>query len=1030
MPAIFQESGSSATVPPLGPSSRSLTKRLSAPHLSGSFANPKQHRSSLAPGSLSKRIRSKTERKVQHEDENKTDAETIVPSLSRTSILRRLSPGLAARVKLLDGSAKIAPQPSQRRNSVGRIPEDHIRGLDGLHQDLSIKVEKRGQTWIRSRIKREKSLPNLLGTRATQEVEEGGRLLGQPVAHLRDSDVPPISESINAAGENLDLNSAMATVEPVLAPRVSSAGPNGVHSNQRPTDLEEYLKLTADGDERPPPPPPKDTPPTTATSLTNAQSYFNPLGLHRAESIFSFSRASFSNQLSQLTSINLPQPSSLEASINSISTAQAAVKALIGAADQIQKWIKKASEVLSGLDAEDDVEWAAAGGREGLDDVDKAVMKFENLVNIYVKAIEDVQIRGDIENVAADDLKTIVTQMEATLKNWGEVRSQLKGVKEQVELAMEWEELWSVVLGDVGLEIDNLSRLIFQMEEKRHKLNTDLDAEPSSGLDVNELETIMEDSPVHGITTSNKRFSVGPVFSASIPPDASAVQNPQDDSNLMQLFARMQPLRASLDFLPMRLIMFQSRAERIFPSACEELEDRRKRLEKSYKKLETDAEALRKELGEDRWILVFRSAGRQAQKMSESVERSIAKLQESLEAGDHHNNQAALTKKTENYEAKKTHYIPAVERVISIIQKGIKDRLTVNGEIVSLLADIRTKVDALKASMKVMDSVLEEANISKSQQLRDSVSSIITVDSPATGSTADTPGSSPASSVIIMSGNGIRGASTPNIGTSSRRDSSVGSTAARSALNIRRYSGLPQAVGNTVGKSSIPRASTSDSLASPTSSKGSLSITPTQASCLSRPSPSTQPHRPRWNGSSNTNDLDVGHNFKPLSVTTPSPYKKSSFQSRIARSISNSSLPVPSPLGRTTSTSPVPSMRSPSRVVSQLASPTTDRTVSPTPSGLTLEPPLYSKLRKPSAPGLSIGPRSRQSYAGTPAVKAVQDTEIDAETNGRPGTDGRPGTALGHSNRRVSMIPQPKIRSGPENSSGSRKKPDERPPWR
>jgi hypothetical protein len=258
----------------------------------------------------------------------------------------------------------------------------------------------------------------------------------------------------------------------------------------------------------------------------------------------------------------------------------------------------------------------------------------------------------------------------------------------------------------------------------------------------------------------------------------------------------------------------------------------------------------------------------------------------------------------------------------------------------------------------------------------------------------------------------------------------VGSTAARSALNIRRYSGLPQAVGNTVGKSSIPRASTSDSLASPTSSKGSLSITPTQASCLSRPSPSTQPHRPRWNGSSNTNDLDVGHNFKPLSVTTPSPYKKSSFQSRIARSISNSSLPVPSPLGRTTSTSPVPSMRSPSRVVSQLASPTTDRTVSPTPSGLTLEPPLYSKLRKPSAPGLSIGPRSRQSYAGTPAVKAVQDTEIDAETNGRPGTDGRPGTALGHSNRRVSMIPQPKIRSGPENSSGSRKKPDERPPWR
>ena len=983
----------------------------------------------MTPSSLSKRIRSKTDRKDQHEDENKIDTETIGPPIPRTSILRRLSPGLAARVKLLDGSAKIAPQSSQRRNSVGRIPEDHIRGLDGLHQDLSIKVEKRGQTWIRSRIKREKSFPNLLGTQATQEeVEEGSQLLGQPVANpkvtrdsgrLNDRPVPPILSGSFFTSESIDANSAMA----VLAPQISSSGPNGVHSNRRPTDLEEYLKLTADGDARPPPPPPKDTPPATTTSLTNVQSYFNPLGLNRAESIFSFSRASFSNQLSQLTSINLPQPSSLEASINSIPTAPAAVKALIGAADQIQKWIKKASEVLRGLDAEDDVEWAAAGGREGLDDVDKAVMKFENLVNIYVKAIEDVQVRGDIEDVVAVDLKTIVTQMEATLKNWGEVRSQLKGVKEQVELAMEWGELWSIVLGDVGLEIDNLSRLIFEMEEKRHKsLNTELDAEPSSGLDINELETIMEESPVHGITTSNKRFSVGAVFSTNLSPDPSAVQNPQDDSNLMQLFARMQPLRASLDFLPMRLNMFQSRAERIFPSACEELEDRRKRLEKSYKKLETDAEALRKELGEDRWILVFRSAGKQVQKMSESVERIIAKLQESLEAGDHHTNQTAFTKKTENYETKKTHYIPAVERVISIIQKGIKDRLTVNGEIVRLLADIRIRVDALKASMSVMDSVLEETNISRGQQLRDSVSSIITVDSPATGSTADTPGSSPTSSIIIMSGNGIRGASTPNIGTSSRRDSSVGSTTARSALNIRRYSSLPQAVGNTIGKSSIPHASTSDSLTSPTSSKSSMSITPTQGSRLSRPSPS--PHRPRWNGSSNTNDLDVGHNFKPLSVTSPSPYRKSLLHSRIARSISNSSLPVPSPLGRTTSMSPAPVVRPPSRAVSQLVSPTTDRTVSPTPTGLALEPPLYSKLRKPSA-GLPIGPRSRQSYAGTPAVKTVQDTEIDAET-----MNGRPGTALGHSNRRSSMIPQPKNRSGYENSFGSRSKPDERPPWR
>lgn len=95
----------------------------------------------------------------------------------------------------------------------------------------------------------------------------------------------------------------------------------------------------------------------------------------------------------------------------------------------------------------------------------------------------------------------------------------------------------------------------------------------------------------------------------------------------------MQPLQASLDFLLMRLSMFQARAETIFPTACDELEEKRTRLEKGWKKLEQEAEDLRSELGEDRWILVFRNAGRQAQKMCESDKRSITKLQEALDAG-------------------------------------------------------------------------------------------------------------------------------------------------------------------------------------------------------------------------------------------------------------------------------------------------------------------------------------------------------------------------------------------------------------
>ena len=48
------------------------------------------------------------------------------------------------------------------------------------------------------------------------------------------------------------------------------------------------------------------------------------------------------------------------------------------------------------LDAEDDVGWAAAGGREGLGELDAAIGKFEGLIGGYVTAIEDLQGRTDI----------------------------------------------------------------------------------------------------------------------------------------------------------------------------------------------------------------------------------------------------------------------------------------------------------------------------------------------------------------------------------------------------------------------------------------------------------------------------------------------------------------------------------------------------------------------------------------------------------------------------------------------------------
>ncbi|KAI2848326.1 hypothetical protein CBS11350_2739 [Aspergillus niger] len=986
-------------------------------------------------------------------------------TLVRPSILRRLSPGLAARVKLLDGSNK-HNSPSRNPGAVGRIPEEQIKELDKSHQDLSksIKIEKKGRSW--------NALPRLHKDKKSHESESGHLEVPEPQlpeatpeeleeVPTPDSDRPldlptdqeleeaPLPDKVEeaeeeavkveAVGEEVIEEDAVAEqgvaeevvaedavgVEATLeepqtnmsvvehAPAPLEPRPAPEYDVPEQTDFEKYIQSTNDDDSNPPPPPPKDSPRPRSTTSLSSQSYFNPQGLQRTESIYSFSRASFSNQLSQLTSIPLPQPSSLEASISSIATAPAAVRALTGAAEQIQIWVKKASDVLGGLDAEDDVEWAAAAGREGLEGVDKAIIRFESLINVYVRAIEEVQLREDIGDVSTDSLQTIVVQMDTIIQSWAHIKNRLRGVKGQVELAMEWEELWGNVLGDVTVEVESLTGLIFEMEEKRHWTLAGEQDSSASGLDINELETIVEETPSQAQLLSSKRLSIDPILTGPPTMDMPVIQTPHDDtnhSNLIALFARIQPLRASLDFLPMRMSMFQARAEKIFPSACEELEERRGHLEQSFQKLEHDADALQKELNEDRWILVFRNAGGQAQKMFDSVERSIAKLQEAIETCAHLHDATLFTKRIESYEAKKQHYVAAIERVVSIIRKGVDDRLTVNGEILRLLSDMTSRVDALKASVRVMDEWLEDINFVRSQHLRDSISSIMTMDSPLTGSVADTPGSSPASSVVMTPANPLKGSATP-MGTSSRRGSSVSSAARTTMSKMRRYSGIPQATAAlTSKKSALPKPT----LTAPSPSRmGAATPTPAARKPV-KPAPSPIPNRPRWTNSTNTNDLYVGHVYKP----NPTP-RKASAPGRTSRP--SSTIPM-GPFRRDMSISPAPmTARSMSRVSSRLTNRSPERMGSPTPNRTILDPPPYSKLRRPD--GMSNAPRSRQSFAGLSFSRSVSH---DHERNlASPTKTPRPGTALGHSaNRRISLIPLPKNNPTPRSKLG------ERPPWR
>ncbi|RMZ90731.1 hypothetical protein DV736_g2054, partial [Chaetothyriales sp. CBS 134916] len=646
----------------------------------------------------------------------------------------------------------------------------------------------------------------------------------------------------------------------------------------------------------------RDSASASSGPSSDAGSFVIPDTLSRSNSIYSFSRASFGSQIAGLSSMSLPQPESLLTSINALSSSKKAIKALNGAAEQILLWAKRALKVLGNLDADEDVEWAAAGGRDGLDETEKTVNRFENLVNVYVVSIEKLQSRRDIVEVKPDDLQGVVEAMETVLDSWENVRTQLKKVHEQVELAMEWQELWSTILQEVGAELDSLSQLVFEMEEKRHQAyQTKGGSGPARTIDLNELESFI-DEPKEKRQTPNSRFSLPPAFEGS-PLGSPIIENPADDSNLLALFARMQPLRASLDFLPMRLSMFQTRAQHVFPEACRELDDKRNRLEKNWSDLSKEAENLRRELSEDRWVIVFRNAGRQAQKMCESVERSVAKVQEGINEGYQRTHPSTLAKRVESFEAKKMHYGPAIQRVLAIIQKGLKDRLTVNGEILRLHKDLSSRMRDLTDAMDDLEHLLKPISSKQNTKLRESISSIVSADRSFSSATmAGTPDSSPASSIDLSAHGsqkptpkyGLNGYTKPR-STSTSRPPPLSSQNKRNSLmpqSRRAVTPLPHST------SALPRRAASPVPGPPSVYRQGVYTPPTNPTA--RPIPTPLTNKPRW---ISTVRSDESSKYRSVSSSTSAPSQKH----WTPRSFSSSTaLPLRSPLAREASSSPSP----------------------------------------------------------------------------------------------------------------------------
>lgn len=565
-------------------------------------------------------------------------------------------------------------------------------------------------------------------------------------------------------------------------------------------------------------------------------------------SMSTLSRNTFSSQVACLTTVRLPQPAMLERSTVTTASAIIAFKALEDAAHDLLKWVHNASQVLQGLDAEDDIGWAAAAGREGLAQIDDAMKNFEDLIQAYITSVEGLQSRQDSALVAKTEMIRLLDLIEEVTSNWEKQKKRLQSVKLQVELSLEWEELQSGVLNEIATELAQLTEVVYEMEERRH--NNDYGF--YSTTDASEVEYTAQSQD----TTSSSPVSPSP-FGHGPTPRTSA------NTSLISLVARMQPLRASLDFLPMRLSTFLQRAQTTFPTACKDLEARKVSLESRWNQLEMDARALKKELGEDRWIVVFRNAAQQAVRMMDSVQRSIAQVEEALKVRTSVSQAAMIQRKIESYHAKTKNYCPAVERVLDILVKGAKERASINGEVIRLQTDAKQRWELLGTAIRKLDTRIARYEAERRNNIRESLSEIDTehhLHDPSIDKL--TPASSPASSVYLLSPIRTRQELHPSSPTARPRlRSRMSSLNVRSSFS-RTFSKEPLTPAHTPKTSLLPvRPKEESSLLSASlnrrldrpitpSYNNASSITPFRSSQLLTPaSTAIRPTRPRWNSS-------------------------------------------------------------------------------------------------------------------------------------------------------------------------------------
>lgn len=304
----------------------------------------------------------------------------------------------------------------------------------------------------------------------------------------------------------------------------------------------------------------------------------------------------------------------------------------------------------------------------------------------------------------------------------------------------------SARMTEVGMMIQEVALALFEVQELRHSnaFNSDSRSKAHNPNEGSPSVIASTKASAHSARTSAISRSAGasaltPVDRALMKLDKKVEETTVEVAHLEELLTPFKEIRSAeeVDFLKQKY----------------------HGLITDWSKIQKDTELLRDELKEDKWLVVFRTVSAQAEEMMESLEKVLTASQEfmwdfkkqcgspdrarrSRTASRHPRSSngseveilcdsSSLVMSPEavqdlldrylvlckNFVAKKKHYVPSCERVLTTLVKGIENRSTKNGEVLRRYADMRTRFQNIQQHIIQTDAELSRTEIALRQTI-------------------------------------------------------------------------------------------------------------------------------------------------------------------------------------------------------------------------------------------------------------------------------------------------------------------------